>query len=198
MNKSLNKTEDGFTLIELLVVIAIVAILSIVVLLTLNPAELLRQARDSNRISDMGTLKTAISLYLSDTQIPNLASSSLGFTACYLSTVQGNGTTSAKCGIFAYTGTTGGDASTTQDKYRKVNSQGWVPVDFSKLSIGTPFGSLPLDPSNNQTFFYSYAASSTNVFEVNAILESSKYNNVMLSDGGDNNSTYETGSNLTL
>ncbi|MBI5221157.1 MAG: prepilin-type N-terminal cleavage/methylation domain-containing protein, partial [Candidatus Liptonbacteria bacterium] len=36
----------GFTLIELLVVIAIIAILAAVVILTLNPGQLLKQARD--------------------------------------------------------------------------------------------------------------------------------------------------------
>src|SRR5271163_765603 len=61
-----NKFRKGFTLIELLVVIAIIAILAVVVILTLNPAELLRQARDSNRESDFATLKSAIGLYSAD------------------------------------------------------------------------------------------------------------------------------------
>jgi prepilin-type N-terminal cleavage/methylation domain-containing protein len=52
--------RHDFTLIELLVVIAIIAILSVIVILTLNPAQLLMQARDSNRISDMSTLNDAL------------------------------------------------------------------------------------------------------------------------------------------
>jgi len=43
--------RSAFTLIELLIVIAIIAILSIVVILVLNPAQLLKQSRDSNRVS---------------------------------------------------------------------------------------------------------------------------------------------------
>ena len=43
----------GFTLIELLVVIAILAVLATAVVLVLNPAELLKQGRDSTRISDL-------------------------------------------------------------------------------------------------------------------------------------------------
>ncbi len=65
MRKNL-KNQKGFTLIELLVVIAIIAILAVVVILTLNPAELLRQSRDSNRVSDFATLKSAIGLYSED------------------------------------------------------------------------------------------------------------------------------------
>ncbi len=62
--KGNKKIKKGFTLIELLVVIAIIAILSVVVILTLNPAELLRQSRDSNRISDLSVTKSAIAFYL--------------------------------------------------------------------------------------------------------------------------------------
>ena len=67
--------REGFTLIELLVVIAIIAILSVVVVLTINPAEMLRQSRDTQRISDLNTLKSALNLYLVDSSAPNLASS---------------------------------------------------------------------------------------------------------------------------
>ncbi|HEY4526144.1 MAG TPA: prepilin-type N-terminal cleavage/methylation domain-containing protein, partial [Candidatus Paceibacterota bacterium] len=48
--------RSSFTLIELLIVIAIVAILSTVVIITLNPAELLRQSRDSVRLSDLSLM----------------------------------------------------------------------------------------------------------------------------------------------
>jgi type II secretory pathway pseudopilin PulG len=58
--------RSAFTLIELLVVIAITEILSVVVMLTLNPAELLRQSRDSTRIADMGTLNTALGIFSED------------------------------------------------------------------------------------------------------------------------------------
>ncbi|MEK7094356.1 MAG: prepilin-type N-terminal cleavage/methylation domain-containing protein [Patescibacteria group bacterium] len=58
--------QKGFTLIELLIVIAIIAVLSVVVVLTLNPAELLRRARDSTRISDMSSLNSALNNYRTD------------------------------------------------------------------------------------------------------------------------------------
>src|SRR5258708_6841103 len=80
--------RQGFTLIELLVVIAIIAVLSVVVILSLNPAELLRQARDSNRISDMATLKSAVSLYLADVTSPFIGTSSI----CYAGINMGSST----------------------------------------------------------------------------------------------------------
>jgi prepilin-type N-terminal cleavage/methylation domain-containing protein len=200
-----NSSVKGFTLIELLVVIAILAVLSVVVVLTLNPAGLLQEARDSGRISDLGILKNAVSLYLADVPNGNLASSSFGYGSCYVSTISGNGTTTANCGVFSTTYTA--NVSTTQALYRKPDSTGWLPVNFSQLSFGTPLAVLPVDPVNGKSQYYSYAATTTgsSYFEIDAFMESKKYmasgtNDVVTTDGGDNTSTFEVsnkpGSNL--
>ncbi|MBI1755394.1 prepilin-type N-terminal cleavage/methylation domain-containing protein, partial [Candidatus Azambacteria bacterium] len=54
----------GFTLLELLIVITILAILTLVVILFINPVEILKKSRDVQRMSDLRTMKTAIALYL--------------------------------------------------------------------------------------------------------------------------------------
>jgi prepilin-type N-terminal cleavage/methylation domain-containing protein len=194
--------QKGFTLIELLVVVSIIAILSVFVILTLNPAEMLKQARDSNRVSDLSTLKTAISLYLADIGSPNLASSSFGYSACYLSTASGNGTTTAKCGTFTGAGITV-VASTSVAAYKNVDSTGWMPVNFKQLSIGSAFAALPVDPTNDRIYYYSYAATSNFTFEIDAFMESTKYkaggsSDIVTKDGGNNNLAYEVGSSLGL
>jgi len=61
--------RTGFTLIELLIVIGIVAVLSAVAVLTLNPTELLEQARDSRRLTDLATINKALSIYEDDTEV---------------------------------------------------------------------------------------------------------------------------------
>jgi prepilin-type N-terminal cleavage/methylation domain-containing protein len=181
-------TKKGFTLIELLVVIAIVAVLSVVVILTLNPAELLRQARDANRVSDMSTLKSAISLYLADVATPNLGAAG----TCYESTSAAS--SSAGCGgLFNGTVYTTVVATTS----RKVDGTGWIPVNFTGISSGAPIGNLPVDPVNDATHFYAYAASST-TFEINSKMESSRYvaggtGDVEGPDGGDKANYYEVG-----
>jgi prepilin-type N-terminal cleavage/methylation domain-containing protein len=48
--------KAGFTLIELLIVIGILAILATVVVLVLNPTEMFKQARDSQRLSETDAL----------------------------------------------------------------------------------------------------------------------------------------------
>ena len=58
------KPNRGFTLIELLIVIAIVGTLSTVVLVSLNSAR--AKARDSQRISSIKQVQTALALYQAD------------------------------------------------------------------------------------------------------------------------------------
>ncbi len=187
----MTKKQKGFTLIELLVVIAIVAVLSVVVILTLNPAELLKQARDSNRVSDLSTIKSAVSLYLADGQ----TTWGMGMTTCYATT----STVGTRCG--GYFGT---QITTTTTAGAAVNGTGWVPVNFAAISSGAPFSLLPVDPINNGTYFYGFAATSTyNAFKLAANMESIRYSNggsgdVETTDGGTVTTVYETGSMLTL
>ncbi len=177
--------NKGFTLIELLVVIGIVAILAVVVILTLNPAELLKQARDSNRISDMNTLKSALSVYLADVSTPSLGSTS----NCYMSATSTN---PGNCGW-------NGARTATSSTSTAVDSTGWVPVNFTLITSGSPFGSLPKDPTNVSPYVYRYAPSSSNTFALMAPLESSKYTSTTsaaANDGGVSSTAYEAGTAL--
>ncbi len=189
----IKKEEKGFTLIELLVVIAIIAILSVVVVLTMNPAEMLRQSRDSSRVSDFSTLRTVISLSLANGNY-NLASS---YSACYLSTPLGTGTTASRCGIFTSAGITSNSSSSSAN-YRKINATGWIPIDFTQVAGGTPFGSLPVDPTNNAGYYYAYAANAAGMYEFGAFLESKKYTSGSNSLVTTSTAIYESGSTLTL
>lgn len=56
----------GFTLIELLMTMGVIAVLASVMFIIINPTEQARRARDSKRISDLSTIKTAIDLGLAD------------------------------------------------------------------------------------------------------------------------------------
>jgi prepilin-type N-terminal cleavage/methylation domain-containing protein len=164
--------KRGFTLIELLVVIGILAILTAAVVVVLNPAELLRQARDAQRLSDFDSLRSAVSLYLATAAAPALG-----------------GTINCTVGIEA----PGGGVCVT-NAATTVDGNGWVMVALTDAVGGSPLSALPLDPVQDATNFYAYAASTTALtFELNGHLESSKYDSRMSSDGGDNSEWYELG-----
>lgn len=108
---------------------------------------------------------------------------------------------------FCRTVATSGAASLT-------DGTGWVPVKLSDVVGGSPISSMPLDPSNDapttapdntkRVYRYVCQASSdtagdpSNVFELNAVLESTEFNNKMTKDGGDNPNYYEVGTSTKL
>jgi len=193
--------RSGFTLIELLVVIAIIAILAVVVVLTLNPAELLRQARDSNRISDISTIRNAVSLYLTDA---NTTSTVLGTASTtYTSVIDLTATTTAgtNCGTLGLMPATGWTyhcpASST---YRNPTTLGWIPINFSGMTMGNPLSALPVDPTNSTSgYFYSFVPGANGNFALTALLESNKYLKPIGSNGSNYDlARYTIGSNLAL
>ena len=68
LNKRGYTIEKGFTLIELLIVVSIIGILAGVTLNILNSNQIRMRPRDSQRVSDLGKLQTALELYFADTR----------------------------------------------------------------------------------------------------------------------------------
>ncbi len=164
------RSRSAFTLIELLVVIAIIAILAVVVVLTLNPAQLLAQSRDANRVSDMATLNSALNLYTTDQA--GASSFSLGTsTNVYVSIADSSST----CGDLGLPALPAGYSYACASGNRSANGTGWIPVDFQNISSGSPFGSLPVDPVNQTSsgLYYTYSPSNGQ-FMVTAVPESAK------------------------
>jgi prepilin-type N-terminal cleavage/methylation domain-containing protein len=167
-------SRKAFTLIELLVVIAIIAILAVVVVLTLNPAALFQQSRDSNRLSDMQTLTSAINLYNSDQGgTPGYSLGTPG--VIYISVPDPTATTTAgtNCSGLGLFGNYHCAASST---YRNANGTGWIPIDFASTTTGSPLSVLPVDPVNTTSSgeYYQYMTDG-NTFEIAGIPESQKY-----------------------
>ena len=180
--------RKGFTLIELLVVIAILAVLAVAVTLILNPAELVRQGRDSTRLSDIGTVHRAIGLYFADQQ-------ELTFTA----------STTCTAASTTYCPTTGITAcsSTYVNASTTVDAGGWVNIDFTGMTTGAPLARLPIDPVNKAPNFYVFASQTNETYEIDANMESTRYANeggddVESTDGGDNDDWYEVGNDSEL
>lgn len=196
--------KKGFTLIELLVVIAIIAILAVVIVLTINPAELLRQGRDATRVSDMGTINKAVSLYYQDAM--NSPSTMFMGTSSVIYVSVPDPTASAPAGNncsglglpTAPTGYTYHCAASST--YFKTDGTGWIPINFNSYSAGTVISKLPTDPVNTTStnLYYTYETDGIGGFKVAAFFESQKDAPQMANDSGNDPELYEKGSNLAL
>lgn len=202
----------GFTLLELLIVIAIIVILSVMLIIVINPVETLRKSRDSQRISDLNTLKTAMGIYTTTIAQPSIGTcaSSTGTAydgKLYYSLPTESGTV-IKPAVITGAATIGQVAKAS---LALVSGGGWIPVNFESMSQGSPISALPIDPVNTMAvvgtpkatdLVYRYGClASTMTYEVDARLESNEYTvttNRMASDGGDNDNLYEVGTNIRI
>ena len=68
-NESMYSTyrhRSGFTLLEVMIVIGVLALLATLIIVTLDPAERFRDAREARRLSDIRALSSAAHQYLVD------------------------------------------------------------------------------------------------------------------------------------
>lgn len=142
--------QKGFTLVELLIVITILVILGIFIVLLINPAEILAKSRDSQRISDLATLKGAMQLYLTDTS----DLSAVMTAKCVASVPIAETDVAARSKVYASLDAAPNAADT--NKYtvvasaadrKKNDGNGWIPLNFTSVTSGAPIDALPLDPS---------------------------------------------------
>lgn len=124
---NIKNQRGGFTLIELLVVISIIGLLAAIVLVSLNDSR--TSARDAKRRGDLRGLQTALELYYHDNNAYP------GEVHC----------TDTSVGVYAC----GNPVTGASDDWAS-NS------DLQALVSGGYVSSLPVDPTNNGTYYYQW------------------------------------------
>lgn len=207
--------KKGFTLIELLIVIGILAILATAVVLYLNPAQILAESRDTQRMADLQSVISAISL-TQNTDPTAKFCENVGDCGTGTPANVGPLTTAGTCNPFS-----GGDcaviggSTAVATTSRAVNGFGWIGFNFkgTQPNPNPSVSALPVDPVNagcnvaspatgapasgSSCYAFQYS-SSGKTFELDTILESVKYAPKMGVDGGNNANFYELGTNVGL
>ena len=187
------KLFSGFTMLEILIVIGILAIISSIVVIVANPAELLKQGRDAGRIQDIRNLDKTITL--GKIVKPSL---SLGTTTIiYLSLPDTDADTlcdeytdlpSLKSG-WEYR------CLADENNFYNIDGTGWLPIDFSSIPGDVGFSHLPTDSKNSSAegLYYTYSLNSSTNWSLSTALESEKYlTKTAANDGGNATSSFET------
>lgn len=181
----------SFTLVELLIVVGILAVLVAITVVTLNPAQLLAQVRDSKRQQDL----SALSSVLNTVAVLGFQSFSGTSSVVYVSLPDAD----PLCGDWILPNLPGDwvyncvPTSTLQN----TDGTGWVPVDMRSNGV-VSLDSLPVDPINSDQggLYYTYVVGGS--FSLAGTMESQKYYNTHKLSGANDPLIYEVGSDSEL
>ena len=168
-----------------MVVLTILALLAGIVIFVVKPGNILDNVKDATRVSDLNNISKSIN-YLNTIQLGllNLGSP----TTVYVSLPDNTSTT---CSSYALPSLPTGYTYTCKNStdYRKNDGNGWVPINFRESDNSNILSSLPVDPTNNITYYYTYFPGGS--FELTAQL--TKARDSSLNDNGNSTLLYETG-----
>ncbi len=189
----------GFTLVELITVIAVVGALAVAVVLILNPAELMKKAKDVTRLSDLDTLNKSINLF----QVNNIDALIGSLNTVYVSlpdlALSGNATSSCEGVSPALPNLPLGwfYRCVSPENLRKTDGTGWIPINFG-ASQDAPLAVLPVDPENKSEngLYYNYVIGGS--WKLTALFQSESLAKAAINDNGVDPGVFEVGTNLSL
>lgn len=164
MKKFLSTSAKGFTLIELLVVITILGILVTLTLVTINPAEAQKKARDTGRLKDMATIQSIVEQYLSDN--PGTLT---------LSSQDSSGTSANSCTATGWLGKALGNVSLCA--YANV-----IPVDPTNRNTQTTT-STGTTANTNAYYYIRWGGAANSSYKICTYLESTSNKAKVTGDG---------------
>ncbi|MCX7996895.1 MAG: type II secretion system GspH family protein [Patescibacteria group bacterium] len=113
---------SAFTLVELLIVIGIISVLAVALLITINPTEAQRRARDSQRLRDLNSIQTMAESWINEGRAE----------FCQLGCSSNNGTT-----------------ATTRTAAQACRSGHWMTdTDDGLINLCDFLKTVPVDPAN--------------------------------------------------
>lgn len=166
MLKKPRKYLTGFILIELLMVIAILALLMSIIVITLNPTEMLKKSRDAKRMGELKVIDTALGIFQA-----NKSTTSMGNASTTYVSIPASNSNCSDLGLptgYTY-------SCSTSANYKKTDGTGWIPVNFNSLDIGSPLVTLPTDPTNSTSTGLYYTYNPGGSWELTALFESNIY-----------------------
>ena len=154
---------------------------------------MLRQARDSTRMGNIGTLHRTLSMFQIDRP-----GDSMGFPNRIHVSIPSDSPTCDNLGLptpppgWSY-------RCVSAANLRNIDNTGWIPIDFTVMPRGSPLASLPIDPVNTvaSSNFYVFVTDGR-TWTLASLMESERHAPAAARDGGTDAARFEAGTNLSL
>ena len=196
--------QKGFTLIELIITLAILGLLSVILLLILNPAEVAKQGHDAARLADLTSINKALNVYQVEVSFGSFGTSTIVYTSLLDATATSSaGTTCSSMNLPTLpSGYTYHCSSVANG--RRIDGTGWIPVNLTSIPSGPPISAWAVDPVNSTSSrtYYTYSVVG-NSWHLAGPLEALKYKmggdkDAVSVDGGLYPDLFEKGVTLNL
>ena len=165
----LKKNEKGVALVDTLIVMGFVGLAVILIMIYVDPLNIVKRNRDIARLEDVDAVSRAIHLALLEGEISLKDTFDCGTCNTLKGTVAVNGT-----GWVEYT-----------------------PLD-GKRGLSRYLEELPVDPINNKKFFYKFVSDGLQGYKIAVPLESVEHKVKMRLDSGIYPDLYEVGTDMSL
>lgn len=159
-------------MVEQIIVIASAIIFLGIMVVLFRETKVIEKSHNSTRLADLTSISTAVNLYLAD----NHDFSVLQTGATY-------------------------ESVTSSKSAKRSDGTGWIPLDFAAVTSGTPLAALPVDPINDKAkgYYYRFGVKvAEKTYEVDCAFESADDADKQSSDGGNNPSRFEMGTDLSI
>jgi len=188
-----NNFNKGFTLVELLAVVTILATIATATVIIMNPVEMIRQAEDAVKLNDLNSIHQVLNLFRS-----NRPGGSLGVPNTVYVSIPSASTDCAGLGLPSLPAGWNYRCVTAAN-LRRIDGNGWIPVNFTAITGRIPLTTLPIDPINTVASgsYYIYVTNGTS-WALATMIGSRRHAPFAVRDGGTDFGRFEVGTNLSL
>ena len=185
--------NQSFTLVELLIVLVLIAVLAAVLIVTINPGQIMSRGRDTQRINDLKNIEKIMDILSTEPFFNELNYASPNIV--YISLPDSSATCTSW--LTQLPSLPSGWSYRCSATPTNIDGTGWIPIPFNQFPL-INIARLFIDPLNKPPYYYTFVVGGS--YELTAKLENipKTKSHPSANDNGDHDLVLEFGSNKKL